>query len=74
LAGAVTLLLPDWGGTGSRGSRLPPWAQELTQTCPWYTFATMLVHDGRAVVATKSDAGPGPLLVVTATRKRCLLR
>jgi hypothetical protein len=66
-------MLPDWDGAGTHGSLLPSWAQELTRTCSWYTFTTMLVHGGRAVVAAKSGDGAGPLLVVTASEEEMLV-
>jgi hypothetical protein len=56
--------LPDWDRAGTLNRLLPDWALELSRTCPRYTFATMQVHEGRAVVATLVD-GTGPMLVVT---------
>jgi hypothetical protein len=53
-------------GAGAQGSLLPGWAQVLRRDLEQrYTLTTMLVHDGRAVVAIKSGSGPGPLLVIT---------
>ena len=63
---------PLTDGAGVKSSLLPPWAQELTRTCGWYTFTTMLVRDGRAVVAAKSGHGPGPLLVITGSEDEML--
>jgi hypothetical protein len=58
-------MLPDWDGVTARDGLLPPWAQELARSCDRYTFTTTQVHAGRAVVAVKSDAGTGPVLVIT---------
>lgn len=68
----MTVILPDWDGTDVKGSLLPAWAQALGRTCNWYTFTAMLVRDGRAVVASKSGHGPGPLLVITASQDEML--
>jgi hypothetical protein len=45
---------------------LPEWARELSESCSLYAFTTMRVHEGRAVVATRTRDGTGPLLVITA--------
>jgi hypothetical protein len=62
-------MLPDWGGAATTNGVLPPWAQELTRACDWYTFTTMQVHEGRAVVAIKSGDHSGPLLVITSNEE-----
>jgi hypothetical protein len=58
-------MLPDRDGAAAKRV-LPEWAEELTRSCDRYTFTTMQVHTGRAVVATKSGDGTGPLLVITS--------
>ena len=70
----MSWMLPDRDGTGAHGSLLPSWAEELTRSCKGrYTFTTMVVHGGRAVVAAKSGDGAGPLLVVTASEEEMLV-
>ena len=51
---------------GPMNAALPEWAQALSESCSLYAFTTMRVHEGRAVVATRTGNGTGPLLVITA--------
>jgi hypothetical protein len=57
-------MLPNWDGTGTTGSPLPPWAQELIRSCDRYTFTTTQVREGRSVEARRIS-GTGPMLVIT---------
>lgn len=45
--------------------RLPGWAKELSNEYQRYTFARCDVFRGAAVVAVRSTAGAGPMVVIT---------
>jgi hypothetical protein len=54
---------------GAGTSTLPEWARNLVHSCHRYTFTTQQVYNGRSVVATRIDDGPGPLLVITSSEQ-----
>ena len=69
----MTGILLSWDAMPTAGRLLPAWAEQLSRSCDRYTFSTMQVYEGRAVVAVRTGAGTGPLLVVTSDEDEMLI-